>query len=111
MPPWCCGRFGLSPTPVSTDPSSWQRYEYMSTPEWRRRIGRTLWPRVMSVVDYQFLSAFALPNLDYVQMQDTLGSAQKVHVEVMNTSYRSLVLLWLPQSKRFIARKKVRFAT
>ncbi len=60
---------------------------------------------------YPFLSAFALPDLDHVQMPDTLGSSQKVHVEVMNTTYRSLVLLWLPQARRVIARKKVRFAT
>jgi hypothetical protein len=99
----------LSPTPIANAPDRWKRYEYMSTPDWRRKLGKPFWPQILSAADHPFLAAFSVPGLNSVPMIDAAGTRRDVHVEVFNTTHRALVLLWLPQGRRLIPRRKVRF--
>ncbi len=97
----------LERTPRSTDPHIWARQEVMTTSAWAERFGPALWPRMMNAIRYPFLAALAVPALEQASLADIGGAIVTVRVETYQTPYNSFVLLWIPQRRRLIPRRKI----
>ncbi len=100
----------LEPTPRSSDPPTWARQECMTSSTWTARFGRPQWPRMMSALTYPFLAALTVSALKDVRLRDVGGLNVDVRVEAFQTPYNSFVLLWMPQRRRLLPRRKVRIA-
>ncbi|WP_410597869.1 ImmA/IrrE family metallo-endopeptidase [Amycolatopsis sp. lyj-23] len=97
----------LSRTPTTSNPPTWARQECMATPGWTAQFGPARWPRLMTATDYPFLTALTLPSLGHVQLPDMNGNAIMVQVDAFQTPYTSFVLLWSPQRRRLLPRRKI----
>ncbi|HEX5403185.1 MAG TPA: hypothetical protein VFX16_12870 [Pseudonocardiaceae bacterium] len=78
----------------------------MTTAAWTARFGPARWPRTMNAHTYPFLTALAVPELGQVNLPDLNGTPVPVRVDVCQTPYRSFVLLWTPQRRRLLPRRK-----
>jgi hypothetical protein len=79
----------------------------MTTPAWTARFGPTRWPRMMNAHRYPFLAALTIPNLEHVRLTDNSGAPATVRVDTYQTPYHSFVLLWIPQRRRLVPRRKI----
>lgn len=100
----------LDRTPHGGYPPTWTRHEYMASTAWIARFGPARWPRMMNAHTYPFLSALVVPGLDQVSFTDINGASVTVRVDAYQTPYRSFVLLWIPQRRRLLPRRKILIA-
>jgi hypothetical protein len=77
------------------------------TPAWTARFGPARWPRMMNAHRYPFLAALTVPNFEHISLTDVNRVPVTVRVETYQTPYRSFVLLWTPQRRRLVPRRKI----
>lgn len=97
----------LDRTPATSEPPTWVRRECVATSAWLSIFGPARWPRVMNAYKYPFLAAITNPDLGGVQLSDMRGEARHVRVDSYQTPYSTFVLLWRPQSRNIMPRRKV----
>jgi hypothetical protein len=66
---------------------------------------------MMNAHTYPFLTALAVPELEQVSLTDISGTPVTVRVDAYQTPYRSFVLLWIPQRRRLLPRRKILIAS
>jgi Zn-dependent peptidase ImmA (M78 family) len=97
----------LDVTPVSRNPPTWRRREFMATETWRAAFGTPRWPAMMSSAAYPFMAALDHPDLGEVRLTSQLSVQQIVHVDAVTTPYRSFILLWIPQTRRLLRQRRL----
>jgi hypothetical protein len=97
----------LDVTPVSRNPPTWRRREFMTTEAWRATFGTPRWPAFMSSAAFPFMAGLDHPDLGEVRLTSQLGVQQMVHVDAITTPYRSFILLWIPQTRRLLRQRRV----
>jgi len=97
----------LDRTPAMSEPLTWVRHEFVSTPSWSAKFGPARWPRAMSTYKYPFLAAITNREVQEAQLADIRGGISLVRVDAYQTPYRTFVLLWLPPPRRFLPRRRV----
>ncbi|OIQ77491.1 hypothetical protein GALL_408140 [mine drainage metagenome] len=96
----------LECTPRSNDPPTWARQECLTSRSWITQFGPARWPILMDAITYPFLTSLTIPSLDQVPLADVNGSTVETRVETYQTPYSSFVLLWVPQRRRLLPRRK-----
>lgn len=101
----------LEPRPQSNDPLTFRRYEAVCSEKWARRFEHPLlWPTVLSAEPFTFVeqaracAGFGLPHGVWRHI-DLNNEAATLEVDAMSNSYRTFVLVWLPQRETFKRRR------
>ncbi len=108
----------LDPSPQTTSPLAYKRYEALQSEEWTRQFGpATGWPGVLRAEPYSFIQIAAAartsispPRTTFV-MPDLNHTQQTANVELFWNSYRTFALLWLPRREALKKRRVLVTAT
>lgn len=103
----------LAPVPVRSSPLTFRRFELVESAEWQRRYGANRFPFSLSVPTYPFVATLDDPTqrsgLDATwALTDLAGSNTGLRVQSFSNSYRTFLLLWLPEKESFVARHRRR---
>ncbi len=103
----------LGPEPCEHEPLAFQRREAMCSAAWRDRFDDPArWPAVLRAKPYTFVeqaracAAIGPPNGEWTYI-DRNNEATTLKVEAMSNSYRTFVLVWLPQRELFKRRRVI----
>lgn len=103
----------LGPRPCEREPLAFQRREAMCSASWRERFEDPAgWPAILRTAPYTFVEqaracdAFGPPTGEWTHI-DRNNEPTTLKVDAMSNSYRTFVLVWLPQRERFKRRRVV----
>jgi len=92
----------LHPSPHSTTPLAYRRYEALQSAAWTRHFGAPSWPSEVRSDAYAFvrfapIALTAASTRTTFTLPDVTQSTQTAEVELFSNSYRTFTLLWLPR--------------
>jgi hypothetical protein len=102
----------LDQEPVRESPLAYRRREAVHSPAWAERFSApSTWPTSLQEDPYQFVAdaqrALILSPLSGEwSYPDLAGSVVKLNYELFSNSYRTLVLIWVPQ-REWLKRRRV----
>jgi len=103
----------LAPGPCEHEPLAFTRKEAICSESWRTRFeDPAVWPRVLRADPFSFVdqaracAAFGPPTGEWRYL-DRNNEMTTLRVEAMNNTYRTFVLVWLPQRERFKRRRVI----
>jgi hypothetical protein len=102
----------LDPTPLSTSPLMFRRFELVESVPWTRRYGPNRFPTRLDATSHGFLAQLGLAGSGdinaYCGLPDRNTEMTTVQVQSLCNTYRVFVLLWLPTKESYIARHRAR---
>jgi IrrE N-terminal-like domain len=103
----------LAPRPCESEPLAFARKEAICSDTWRTRVeDPAVWPRVLRADPFDFVKqaracgGLATPTGEWRYL-DRNNEMTTLKVEAMSNTYRTFVLVWLPQRERFKRRRVV----
>ena len=97
----------LERTARSMSPPTWRREEFMCTERWVSRFGAPAWPKMMQTDHFPFLAVLDQAELDTIVIPNVDGEVTEIRVDMLQTPYKSFVLLWVPAKRRLQAPRRV----
>ena len=103
----------LDQKPVNNDPLTYRRREAVHSPAWAEQFAPpSVWPTSLRAETYEFLGevrrAQWLSPVAGVWIHANLAGEQvKLNYELFSNSYRTFVLIWMPQRERLKRRRRL----